>query len=112
MHESQDYQHALDALGIVDGAMRLDTKRYSPEDCMNSAQRQLMFLGNSASKWLANQDQFIECLGRIEESCGRVHFLLLDPHGKAFSRLTGNRSERISPDPRLRCSLLTVGQAF
>ncbi|MDD5312323.1 MAG: hypothetical protein PHO26_04735 [Dehalococcoidia bacterium] len=89
----------LREMGIFCGTYRLSASKWEPLQCMSRSQRKLWFMGIVGSKWVSEEYVFAEFkkfARRIQARNGEVRFLLMNPEGKAISRLKVLRGGALS----------------
>jgi hypothetical protein len=91
----------LKDMGIVGCTSRLTDSKYEPTQCMQQARRKLWFMGILASKWVIEprvRAEFRDFLSAVHYQGGEVRFLLINPKGRAFTRLRDQREGAISTE--------------
>ncbi len=86
----------LGEVGIVEVTDALQGTKYTPQECRHT-KRSLAFLGILGSKWV-NDKNYETFLGRMDATDGTVKFLLINPDGRGYQRLSDVREETINPD--------------
>lgn len=92
---------AMHDLGILDFVPQLRGSIFEPSSCVKMVQRKLFFIGILGSKWVIEphvRSEFVSMLGRVAARSGSVRFLLIDPAGDYFTRLSTLRDGAISTD--------------
>lgn len=89
-------------LGITTASqLRLADSHLTPLACIRRTRTRLYFSGVLASKWViepAVRSRFNELLTRLDTINGDVRFLMINPHGDGFRRLSELREGNISAE--------------
>lgn len=89
-------------LGItVASALRLEGSHLTPVACIRRTRSRLYFMGVLSSKWVtegAVRSEFKQLLSRLDASNGDVRFLIIDPDGDGYRRLSELRKGHVSTD--------------
>jgi hypothetical protein len=89
-------------LGItVASALRLEGSHLTPLNCIRRTRSRLYFMGVLSSKWVteaAVRSEFKQLLARLDAINGDVRFLIIDPDGDGFRRLSELREGHVSTE--------------
>jgi hypothetical protein len=103
LNTDEDTLHAVcSILGITTAShLRLEGSHLTPLACIRRTRKRLYFTGVLASKWViepAVRSEFSEMLARLDANEGDARFLIINPKGEGFRRLSELRNGRISTE--------------
>ena len=97
--QDTDLLKVLAEVGIVNATTKLSATQFEPTQCMEKTQKHLYFMGILGSKWVnTHGGEFEKFLRRLESKHGEARFLLINPEGKAYSKLFALREGNIKID--------------
>lgn len=93
------FKERLKKLGIIDCTLKLKDTEFTPEFCMKTIKKKLLFSGVSGAKWIEkteNKDLFEKMLKQIQNNNGTVKFLMINPYCDDFKELNYQRNKQMN----------------
>jgi len=98
--DTQSVTEICRVLGITTTShLSLANSQLEPEACIRRTRQRLWFSGVLASKWVSEAwvwHEFDQLLTRLDTEKGDVRFMMINPKGKSYERLTKLRDGHIS----------------